>query len=667
MSPDLDLLAQPLAEYKGFGPVTCERLAERGVVTVEDLLWHRPIRYQDRRQISSIQDIDAVGPRTLVGQVRSVSSGWRGRRNAPSTAVVHDSSGSIQAVWFNRPYLSRQVDPDKTYVLHGEVRAYEQSLQLTNPTLEPILEGDDPRRIVPVYPSLGDLGQSRVRTLVRKLLEQVDFDQVKETLDPSLLDRYRLAALGPALAAIHQPGTRTGSLALTERGAPPSRRLAFGELLELQIALQRKRGARAAVIKPRAYEGIARVPELLEKMLPFSLTGSQRQVLKEIWTDLGSSKPMSRLVQGDVGCGKTVVALGAILAAIESGLQAAFMVPTEILAEQHWSTIEKWMPPHIGVELLTSSSDLAGARARLESGQSGVAIGTHALIQESTEFARLGLVIVDEQHRFGVDQRRALADKGENVDLLVMTATPIPRSLTLALYGDLDLSVIDELPKGRLPVVTEIVPASDAQPVVDAVHREIECGGRVFVVFPAISTDQERGVSSLEEHGIRWLQRLQPIACALLSGKTPAAEREIILARFASGETPVLLTTTVIEVGVDIPQAGLLVIDGADRFGLSQLHQLRGRVGRGDRGGLCLAVQRSHSGSAAERLEVFASTSDGFAIADADLRLRGPGELLGSRQAGIANLRAASLVTDLDLLEAAREEARHIVAEGGGS
>lgn len=658
MTAERHPLKRPLMEFKGFGPVTCGKLEDRAIRTVYDLLLHRPHRYEDRRRIRSIDEIANEGDYTVVGRIRSLRSGWG---KAPVVGEVYDETGAIGAVWFNRPYLRRQVKPDSDYVLHGEVREYNGALQLYNTSLETVEAGEDARQIVPVYPALGDLGPARVRTLVKKLLPQLDLGVIDDPLDEEVLRRHGLATLGEALRAIHEPGVEPGALAATEHSGPPSRRLAFGELLAMQVRLERKRRARVETTTERDYAALDGAAGRLDELLPFALTEAQARVLKEIWGDLGRPEPMSRLLQGDVGCGKTAVALGAILAVVDSGYQAALMAPTEILAEQHYAGLRQWLPPEFEVELLTGSRALESARRRLASGESSLAIGTHALIQEGTGFERLGLVIVDEQHRFGVDQRRALVEKGDHPDLLVMTATPIPRSLTLALYGDLDLSLIDELPAGRRPVQTEAFPAADHARAVEAVRSEIEAGGRVFFVFPSIEADGERVAPSLEAEGVDWIGRLQPLRCAILSGRTPAAERAEILRRFAAGEAPVLLTTSVIEVGIDVPEAGLLVIDGADWFGLSQLHQLRGRVGRGDRGGRCLALLRQPSEQAEERLRIFASTNDGFEIADADLNLRGPGELLGVRQAGIPNLRAASLVHDVDLLEAAREEARRMV------
>ncbi len=656
---DLHPLKRPLIEFKGFGPVTSAKLQDRGIVTALDLLLHRPHRYEDRRRVVEASEIDSEGSFTVVARITSVISGWG---KAPVTARVVDDSASIGAVWFNRPYLRRQVDLEIDYVVHGKVREYGGKLQFYNPSLEVLEEGADPRCIVPVYPALGDLGPARVRTLMRKLLAQLDLEGLADPLEKEMRDRYGLASLGEAISSIHQPSAEPGALVATERTGAASRRLAFGELLALQVRLERRRQARTAVMTERSYPALTDTSDRLAALLPFELTNAQERVLAEIRTDLAADSPMSRLLQGDVGCGKTAVALGTILPVIDSGWQAALMAPTEILAEQHFRSLRQWLPHEVEVELFTGSRSLDRARERLRRGELLLAIGTHALIQDSTEFHNLGLVVVDEQHRFGVEQRRALVEKGRRPDLLVMTATPIPRSLTLALYGDLDLSVIDELPTGRRPVITEAVPAADQQRVVKAVAEELAADGRVFIVFPSIEADDEREAPSLESDGITWMQRLQEHRCALLSGRTPAEERAEVLRRFAEGETPVLLTTSVIEVGIDVPEAGLLVIDGADWFGLSQLHQLRGRVGRGDRGGRCLALLRQSSDAAAERLEIFAGSSDGFEIADADLRLRGPGELLGVRQAGIPNLRAASLVHDLDLLEAARVEASRMVA-----
>ncbi|MDX1643530.1 MAG: ATP-dependent DNA helicase RecG [Thermoanaerobaculia bacterium] len=657
----LDLRA-PLREIKGIGPKRERRLAEEGVGDVGALLHHLPVRYEDRRRVTAIGEIDEEGAFTLRARLAGVRLVLRrGRRFSLVRGRAEDDSGSIPAVWFNRPYLPKQVEERCDYMLHGEVRRRAETLELRNASLEPAESALHAGRIAPVYPSLGPLGPALVRRLLTELVSEHDLGSLADPLPPELLRRRDLAPLGEALAQVHRPRSDESVEELNARRTAGHRRLIYGELFAFQLGLAVARRRAHGVDKGYRSPWSDRVERLLDEILPFRLTAAQRRVVGEIAADLARSQPMRRLLQGDVGSGKTAVALAALLTVLEGGLQAAFMVPTELLAEQHFGTLRELLGDRYGIALWTSSS--ADRRQRLErlaSGGIDLVVGTHALLEEEVQFARLGLAVIDEQHRFGVAQRSRLGEKGGRCDLLVMTATPIPRSLTLTAYGDLDLSVIDELPPGRVPVETEVVPESERDAVYRRLAESLAAGGRGYVVFPMIQEQPEREVASLER-GARRLARLLPEErTAVLHGGVPVEERSAIMHAFAHGAVRVLLATTVVEVGVDVPDANAMVIESAERFGLAQLHQLRGRVGRGEVASHCVAIHGRLTEAAERRLDAFSRLNDGFDIAEADLAIRGPGELLGTRQAGMPRFLVADAVDDAALLEAARGDAREL-------
>jgi ATP-dependent DNA helicase RecG len=583
---------------------------------------------------------------------------------------LEDGTGSLPVVWFNRPYLARQVAArEGEWLLYGEVRAARSgdgALELLNPTCEAAERAVHGARVAPVYPAAGGLGPAVLRRLLDGVLAAVDLERLADPLPPELLARHRLPPLGAALAALHRPAPDADVAALNARTSPAHRRLVYGELLELQLrlALLRERAAR----RPRTlcYLPGDRLLQAAREVLPFRLTAAQERALAEILADLGGPSPMLRLLQGEVGSGKTIVAALALVAALESGFQGAFMAPTELLAEQHFANLERLLGTRYRLGLFTSASG-ASLRERLAAGDVQLAVGTHALLEERVEFRRLGLAVVDEQHRFGVLQRGLLRGKGERPDLLVMTATPIPRSLALAAYGDLPVSVLDELPPGRTPVATEVVPERRRAEVYRRLREELAAGGRAYVVFPRIGEgdEEEAGAVSLAATGEEARAALAGFPSAVLHGRMPAADRERAMRAFAAGEVRVLVATTVVEVGVDVPEATWMVIEGAERFGLAQLHQLRGRVGRGERPSRCVALHGRLTEAARRRLEVFRATTDGFAIAEADLALRGPGDLLGTRQAGLPALRVADLAAHYDWLLRARDDARELLARLG--
>jgi ATP-dependent DNA helicase RecG len=656
-------LETPLSALGGVGPARARALAAAGYHTVRDLLFHLAQRYEDRRESRPVASVAAGASFTLRGRLSGLRRIYTRRRGFTLIrGRLEDGTGTLPVLWLNRPYLVNQVTEGEEYVLHGRVRESKGGLELLNPSLERADQDARGRGIVPIYPAAGSVGPAAVERILEAVLERVDLRRVPETLPEELLRRYGLPGLGEALAALHQPGGDADLEALNRRRSPGHLRLVYGELLELQVRLALLRERRRAESRGRRYRIDARLRRALREIPPFPLTAAQERVIEEILADLAASQPMSRLLQGDVGSGKTIVAALALAAALENGFQGAFMAPTELLAEQHYANLARLLGSRYRMVLLTGSAAEAGRmRAGLASGEAQLAVGTHALIQEAVEFRRLGLAVVDEQHRFGVAQRGLLREKGDRPDLLVMTATPIPRSLALTAYGDLPVSTLDELPPGRSPVRTEVVPVRQRREVYGRLREAMEAGARAYVVAPLIEESGRLAVASLAEVEGRAREALAGFPLAVLHGRMPAAERERTMRAFAAGEVRVLVATTVIEVGVDVPEATWMVIESAERFGLAQLHQLRGRVGRGSAPSTCVAIHGRLSEAAQRRLEVFAATADGFAIAEEDLALRGPGDLLGTRQAGLLALRAARLPEDWDWLVRARDDARELL------
>lgn len=669
------LLRSPLTALRGVGPKRAALLREAGCETVEQLLWNVPQGYEDRSSGSRVVDLEGPGPVTLVGRLRKVRTvRLRGRRSMVRAELL-DSSGCLPVVWFNRPYLARQVDAQAEYLLHGQARTGRGgALELLNPSCERTDRLAEQGRWTSLYRSLAPgLGPALVRELVRRALLLVEESWKKRSggnpaADPlprSLLERYRLPTLHDSLIALHRPKDDADGEALNNRSTPYHERLIYGELLALQLRLaMRRREVRS--IRGYRYRG-NEVVTTIREALPFRLTAAQERVTAEILQDLHRPAPMRRLLQGDVGCGKTVVAVLAMAEALASGHQVALMAPTQLLAAQHHAVLCRWLGERWRIALLTGSTHSASAlRERLRGAEIDLAVGTHALFQDSVDLPRLALVVIDEQHRFGVGQRQALLDKGARSDLLVMTATPIPRSLALTNYGDLDISLLDELPPGRRPVVTELVAASRRDEILSRLRAAAEAGEQGYVVYPLIEESDAVSAAAVEKEGRRVQQALGGVASAILHGRMAVDRRLEIVRAFAAGELRVLIATTVIEVGVDIPKASWMVIESAERFGLSQLHQLRGRVGRGGQEACCMALYGKSSLSqlgdeARHRLERFASTTDGFEIAEADLALRGPGDLAGTRQAGGAALKVADLVEDRQWLERATKDSRWLL------
>ena len=663
-------LASPLSAI-GVGAAGERVLKAAGLATVGELLWHLPHRYEDRsnpRRIASLTQPDVTV--TVGGRLVQVAArrGWR-RRMSIVEAIVDDGSGSLPIVWFNQAYLTKSLREGMRVWLYGALKPARSGwgLQLVAPEWEVEDEDSEPihlGRIVPMYRRLGSWSGRRVRTVVAKALDGLG--QVPDPLAGMLPNDLRLAPLGEALRGVHFPQAPAAGVVATGeffdqlalRGTPAHRRLAFEELLALALVLERERGRR----RHRHVPGCNITDEVREsarRVLPFRLTDAQKRVLQEIVSDLQRPYPMARLLQGDVGSGKTIVAALSALVVLFSGHQVALLAPTELLAQQHHSTLAALLgPTPFRPELLIGS--LPGAEKRrvqgsLAEGSAHLVVGTHALIEDAVVFGRLGLAIIDEQHRFGVAQRQALLEKGEAPHLLVMTATPIPRSLALSVYGDLDVSVLDEMPPGRTPVRTAVRDDAARPKLAEFLRKEVADGGQAYWVFPLIEESDKISARAIETHVRAVRQSLLGVRVGVVHGRTPAAEREATMAAFAAGEIGVLCATTVIEVGVDVANASLMVIENAERFGLAQLHQLRGRVGRGRRRSFCaLLAGPECSPEAKRRLELLVATADGFRIAEEDFRLRGPGEFTGLRQWGRSEFRVASLWLHRRELEAAR-------------
>ncbi|HEY7365848.1 MAG TPA: ATP-dependent DNA helicase RecG [Methylomirabilota bacterium] len=656
-------LTTPLQYLKGVGPRRAALLTKKGLHTVEDALFFMPLRHEDRTRLTPFQKLQPGQALTCSGVIVGLSPPPPGRARMPFSVVLRDESGFVTASWFKAAYLGRVLKRGQRLVLHGRVGRYRGAITLQHPDFEIVENDDEDRlhtgRLVPVYSTTEGLTQRPLRRLLWSLVERFAGD-VAEILPEPVRRRRRLVALSVAIRDGHFPETE-------EAQAAARRRLAFDDFLFLQLGL--------AILKSRTARapGIAMNPPgalvaRLRARLPWSLTGAQERVWEDIRRDMAARAPMHRLLQGDVGSGKTVVAALAVLTAVEAGYQAAVMAPTEILAEQHFMTLRQLLEPlGVTVALLTSSVKARERAARVAEAAAGrvdCVVGTHALVQEAVEFRRLGLAVVDEQHRFGVAQRARLRAKGEHPDLLVMTATPIPRTLALTLYGDLDVSVLDELPPGRRPVKTVARTESKRGEIYAFLRGQVKEGRQVYVVYPLIEESEAVDLKAATDMAHHLARDVFPdLSVGLMHGRLGIEDKEAIMRRFKAGEIHILVSTTVIEVGIDVPNAAVMLVEHAERFGLSQLHQLRGRVGRGPWKSYCILLHASHlSEDARQRIEALVATQDGFRIAEVDLQLRGPGEFFGTRQSGLPQFRVADLLRDAPLLEEARREAAALVA-----
>jgi ATP-dependent DNA helicase RecG len=666
MSLEID---SPLTELRGIGPVRAGKLATTGLRTVRDLLHHLPFRYEDRRQLTSVGEAHEEGTFSLaarVGELKRIHLRRRGL--SVVNGWLEDETGRLPAVWFNRPYLIQQVKDGEQYLLHGRVRRRGSRLEMVNPSCEPLSEAMLGGRIVAIYNSVGGLGPALVRRLLRNALDELPLKSLDDEIPSSFRRRHDLPSLGEALLQVHRPDDSADVGLLNERRSPGHRRLIYGEFLELQVELGMLRSFQTRDEKRHRYEVGKGLRSKMQAALPFRLTGAQARALEEILADMESPFPMLRLLQGDVGSGKTIVAALALIVAMENGLQGAFMAPTELLAEQHFRSLRNLLEPRFRLALVTGSGNrTTEVRRGLADGRIQLAVGTHALIQEGVAFDRLALAVVDEQHRFGVAQRQVLLEKGQRPDMLVMTATPIPRSLALTAYGDLSLSVIDELPPGRRAVNTRVVRQDRRDDVHQWLAEHLEKGGQAYVVFPSIDDSSQISCASISTQGEAVRRLLARWPSEVLHGRVETEERERIMESFGAGETRLLVATSIIEVGVDVPGATVMIIDSAERFGLAQLHQLRGRVGRGAERSYCVALHGKLTEEAERRLAVFGETTDGFRIAEADLEIRGPGDLLGTRQAGEPLFRVANIVADRMWLEKSRSDARELLVDSTGA
>lgn len=675
-SAPAELWNLPVQYAKGVGPKRAALLARLGVATVEDALWYVPRRYEDRSVLLPIGQLVPGASATVCGTVaRSRLSRIPGRRLTVLNVTITDETGALRCVYFNQPYLEDVFKPGRRVMVSGRVSAGRKGwteLQMDVPQYEVLDDDDAPLhvgRIVPVYPETKGVTSRQLRTLIKGLLDQY-VDGMSDVVPEEVRTRQRLLPIRVALREVHFPNSPGDLEALNQGVTPAHRRMAFEEFFLLQLGLASRQQAVKEEAKTVRFDPATPLVGKLRALLPFSLTQAQERVLAEIQRDMASPQPMNRLIQGDVGCGKTVVALLAMAAACGSGGQAALMVPTEILAEQHYFTMRRLLEG-IGLTavLLTGSGTpkaRAALRRQIASGEAQVAIGTHALIQKGVRFARLGLVVIDEQHKFGVLQRRTLLEKGYQPDVLVLTATPIPRTLAMTVYGDLDVSVIDALPPGRKPVRTRVFEEPERRRAYQFVQDQVRAGRQAYIVYPLVEESEKVDLRAAMEAAER-LQRtiFREVRVGLLHGRMKGEEKERTMAAFKAGDIRVLVSTTVIEVGVDVPNATVMVVEHAERFGLAQLHQLRGRVGRGTDQSYCLllaSLAEGEEGTAARRrLDVMVRSNDGFVIAEEDLRLRGPGEFFGARQWGMPEFRVANLIRDQALLEQARREALAVV------
>src|SRR6266568_1023857 len=699
-------LSTEVRMIKGVGPQRAELLAQRGIYTLEDLFGYLPFRYEDRIRFSKVKEIQPNGTYTIRARVMSGQAvrTMRGR-DAIYHLLVQDDTGQLPCKFFHGGYLEGRLKPGQDLVLHGKAevdRLRPARLEMINPQIETLsgeeIDSTEVGRIVPIYEAIGTFGSRAIRRAMYTAVQQIDLN-MPDVLPEALRARLGFPSRSEAIIRTHFPAPEASLDALNTFRSPAQQRLIFEEfyLYQLSLALDRKAARKQNAIAFRVREDAVR--EALKRILPFKPTMAQKRVLAEIVADLEKPLPMNRLLQGDVGSGKTIIALQAAVIAIENGTQAALMAPTEILAVQHFLSARHILArAGYCVELLISGlkgSEKAAALERIRSGEAQLVIGTHALIEDNVEFARLGFVAIDEQHRFGVLQRKRLMDKaashGHAPHVLVLTATPIPRTLSLTLYGDLDVSVLDELPPGRTPIVTRITSEPHLSGVWEFLRREVAAGHQGYIVYPVIEESKLELKAAMEEYERLSREVFPKLQLGLLHGRLSSDEKEEVMQRFRKNEAQILVATTVVEVGVDVPNATVMVIEHAERFGLAQLHQLRGRIGRGAQKSHCILVApaRMTVGRSAgakdvgrpagakdvgrpaaakddvarARLETMVRTSNGFEIAETDLRLRGPGEFFGTRQSGDLGFHIANPLRDKELLELARREAFALAAD----
>ncbi|HEX3748839.1 MAG TPA: ATP-dependent DNA helicase RecG [Bryobacteraceae bacterium] len=672
--PTMDLTT-PLTYVKGVGPARAAMLEAKGLATVEDLLVYVPFRYEDRSNMKPVSQLAPGEMATVIAEVRSVKlSGFKRRNLGMFEARVTDSSRAILLCkWFHGGYLANVFAEGMRVALYGKVEfdSYSGEVAMLHPEFE-ILSGDDDDgesslhvgRVVPIYEAVGKMTTRVLRTITHRMLEALP--PLDDCLPEHIRRQLKMPDRWTALREAHFPAADADLRLLNAFRSPAQFRLIFEEFFWLECGVALKR-SKARTLPGVAFELTARVREQIKAMLPFKPTDAQKRVLGEIAGDMKEARPMNRLLQGDVGSGKTIVAAEAAVIAIENGYQVAVLAPTEILATQHGLYFKQILSKLGYVTALLTGSFTAREKAQLKKlvaeGLVQVVIGTHALLQKDVEFSKLGLAIIDEQHRFGVLQRLGLVQKGVHPDVLVMTATPIPRTLAMTLYGDLDVSVIDQLPPGRKPIKTKHYTADGIEQAYSFLKTQIDEGRQAYVVYPVIEESETQAMKAAQQMHEHLSREVFPmLSVGLMHGKLAPAEKEAVMQRFKEGQVQILVSTTVIEVGVDVPNASVMLVEQAERFGLAQLHQLRGRVGRGAAQSYCILVTEKMNDSARQRIRTLVESTDGFYISEMDLKLRGPGEFFGTKQAGLPSLRVANILRDAEILEIARREAVDFIA-----
>ncbi|MHB8108432.1 MAG: ATP-dependent DNA helicase RecG [Syntrophorhabdaceae bacterium] len=662
---NVPLRALPISVLKGVGPVIAKKMAAKGLTSVEDLLYFVPLRWLDRSTIKTIAELKPGDECTVLASVDSYRSMFfRHARKKGFEMIVADETGFLSLKWFqwSKGYLQRICRKDATVFVSGKIAQFGDMLQIIHPDVAIVGSNEEPnakaRAVIPVYSQIEGIKQGFVRNIIAEAFI-AGASSLVSVLPGELEERYGLVPLNDAMRYVHGID---GSIFSQEKADQCIRRMIMEEYLQFQITLMaRKRKSRKE--KGIAFKIDGHVHERFIGNLGFELTDAQKRVIGEIISDMARPMPMNRLLQGDVGSGKTVCAVAGACVAIDNGFQVAIMAPTEILAEQHYLNVHRWFR-ELGIPVVLLKGNLGKERARIlgevRSGAIPIVIGTHAIIQSDVEFPRLGLVIIDEQHRFGVEQRKKLKGKSHYPDVLNMTATPIPRTLSMVIYGDLDVSVIDTLPAGRQKITTRIFPEHERKKARDLVNKELDLRHGVFVVYPVIDESELEGVRDARSMAAHLQNSVFPDrVVGLLHGKMTTREKEDAMFAFRNGSIDILVCTTVIEVGIDVPRATVIVIENAERFGLSQLHQLRGRVGRGSTASKCVLLPSSKkTGLASRRLKIMEKTTDGFVIAEEDLRIRGVGDMLGIRQSGLPPFRIGDIVKDIDIMTAARQIAQ---------
>ena len=651
-------LKQDIQYIKGVGPARVELLNKLGIFTLEDLVTYFPREYEDRGQFKKICDLKEGDIACFKAVAMSKPSEARIKKNMTITKViVRDETGSALLTWFNQTYIKSQINSAEEYTFYGKVTKVSGSrIEISNAIFDKEGENKNTGKIIPLYPLTYGMTQNVLRGIMENALKIAN-NQFEEFLPSWIRKEYNVCELNFAISNIHFPEK-------TEDFMVAKKRIAFQELLLLQLGLLNLKEKGKVESKGISFNTNDGVDDFINT-LPFKLTNAQLRAWKEIKKDMEDEKPMNRLVQGDVGSGKTIVATLAMLKAVRSGYQASMMAPTAILATQHYENISKLLEPY-GIKCALFTSSLTKKQKeilleQLKAGEINIAIGTHALIEENIEFNNIGLVITDEQHRFGVRQRAKLSNKGENIDTLVMTATPIPRTLALILYGDLDISIIDELPPGRQKIDTYAVKKNMEQRINDFIKKQIDEGRQIYVVCPLVEESDSSDLKSVKVMFDYYKSIFDGYRIEYLHGKMKNKEKDEIMLRFKAGEIDILISTTVIEVGVDVPNATIMVVENAERFGLAQLHQLRGRVGRGKHKSFCILKYESNSDVVKQRMKIMEQTNDGFVISEQDLKLRGPGDFFGTMQHGLPEFKVANLFTDMDLLKQAQECAKKVL------